>query len=214
MRHYYFIAFLLILTSCTKYKLNQPCKISFSSDYFSSSGANGNGVQYSGTATISRFTFSGLRKEGSAVEIERDFEEKNLSLSANSPFDFDFDIPVGIYTQYSVKIRLSDANSLVLKKVYEDTTKTPIVIQFDEDLDLLFSSNANTKELQKKEKYNCSLIWNYDLLFAGITSQNISNASTKAYDGVESVVIDATNNADLFDKIKKNIQNSLQVKIQ
>lgn len=213
MMKLFFLIFLTILSvSCKKHNLNKPCTIALENSFSTSNNASDE--NYSAEAKITRITFFGEREEGSAVEIEQLFDNQLILFKQNNALGIDFDIPVGIYTNYNLKIRLAIANSLEIKKEGNNASQKPITIHFEDDLDLNFLSTSKTNELKKKQHYAAKLSWDFDALFLGVTSQALDNAPTTIVGGKATVIISENSNKELFVSIKKNISSALQIKIE
>lgn len=208
------LLFLLIVISlsCSKYKLNQPCTLQFQSDYISTS--NPIDENYSGSLNVTSITFSGEREKGDAVEIKKVLETKSMEIGKGIAFDTPIDIPVGIYTNYNVKIRLSDYNSIRIEKNITNGINKPILIEINEGLELIFLASEKSPELKKKEMYTANLIWNLNQLFAGLSNQSINNAPTVLIDGIETVVVNTISNPDILIKIKENLPKAIQLIIE
>ena len=212
MKCFLFFLLVVISFSCSKYKLNQPCTLELQSDYISSS--NPNDEKFSGTLNVTSITFSGQREKGDPVEIKKELSEKTMALGEGVVFDTPIDIPVGTYTSYNIKVSLSANNSLRISKNVTNGANKPILIEIDEVLDLTFTAKENTPELEKKQIYQAVLVWNFNQLFAGLSSQSINNSPTVFINGIETVVISSTSNTDKLTKIKSNLSKALELKIE
>ena len=212
MKNISVILFLLLLFGCSKHKLKQPCTIHLSTKFVPQ--GNVNDVMYSGDMNVSRITFSGERKEGTAVEIEQEFENGHFELVQNQSLAICMDVPVGTYHEFEFKLRLDQDNSLDLIKANYGPTSKPILIRFSDDLNLKFRNTEKSPELRKKEDYNCVLIWDFGGLLAGISNIDIENGETQMIDGVEHVVMSNTTNHDLFIKVKGNLKESMRAKFE
>lgn len=212
MRFVFIFSAVLFLTACSKAKLNQPCTIQFKSDFISSNG-NNNDV-YTGTMSISRILFTGSRKKGANVEIEKELADLKAELTQNNLMGVDMNIPIGEYNEFDVKIRLSKTNSLTLRKNLEPQVQLPVVIQISKDLDLSFKRYDKSEELEKDQTYGCILTWNFFKLFTGFNNQQWVNATSSMLDGEEVILINETNNVNLYQLVLNNIDGSLSAKFE
>lgn len=209
----YFFIIVILLVSCSKHKLKQPCTLQISTSFKETGGGNGN-LDNEGTINLHRITFTGVREEGDDVEIEMEPESKTLFLGEQSASGLNLDIPVGVYKEFQLKIRLNENNSLELTKKSNSPVQDPLIIQLSDDIDLIFAGKSKTSELKKHETYDCKLIWDYNVLFAGINGMSWANAQISNVQGQNVVLINETINTLIFDKIKSNLSHALTVKIE
>lgn len=215
MKKFLSVLFLgLVLASCSKYKLKQPCTLNLKTQFIPAGGGTGDNIQYQGSFKVTRFTFSGMRSEGQAVEIEQIPQQETLELSQGIDLGVTYDIPVGTYESFQLKVRLNATNSLELIKKSLGAATLPILIQFSEDLDLLFTSQGKSKELKKKTTYQATMVWDFAGLMAGINAQDLNTANTSVVNGVEFVVLNTSMNVNLFKKVQSNLNSSMRLKLE
>ncbi|MGV3631758.1 MAG: hypothetical protein ACO1O6_11165 [Bacteroidota bacterium] len=202
-----YAAFLFVfLLSCTKYKYSKPCTISFKTEFVS---ADPETDVKNMKLCADRITFSGERTKSVPVEIEKELNGATFQLKNQEALTLDMDIPVGIYENYTVKLRLCPDNSFhFIRKDYNNFEKN-IVINFDSDIDLVFNSGVISPELKKDKNYTVSLVFDIDAIFSGIDEEDLENASN----GSGAAVINENQSPELLQVIKNNLKKSVSVKI-
>lgn len=206
----YFLFLLILVSSCKKYKYSKPCSLDFESVFISSNEEN---KQAKINLTINKITFSGERKESVSVEIEKNLDMKLFVLAHQSKVGINMDIPIGTYQTYSLKIRLSSDSSFTFLKPTTQWIQKPVIINFNDDLDLIFKNLQASMKLEKKKSYVLRLYIDNDLIFKNIDSQTLQWASTMPVNGVNTIVINSAMNTGLLTQIKKNLQEALTLEI-
>ncbi|MCE3294582.1 MAG: hypothetical protein K0R65_296 [Crocinitomicaceae bacterium] len=196
-----------VLLSCNKYKYSKPCSINFKTEFVS---ADPDAKEKTSVKlNVERITLNGERTESGPVEIEKKLNGSAFELKDGKEFDLDMDIPVGTYESYTLKMRLSSANSFRLQRNTYNNFDKNIVVSFDSDIDLVFNSSSISPKLEKDKNYNVSLVFDIDAIFAGIDEEDLENASN----GSGAALINANQSPELLQIIKSNLNNSISVKI-
>ncbi len=203
-----YVAFLFVfLLSCNKYKYSKPCSVNLKAEFESADPDSE--LNTSVNLSVERLTFSGERTKAGPVEIEKELNGASYKLENEQALGLSMDIPIGSYSNYTFKLRLSPENSFHLnRKNYKNFQ--PIIVTFKSDIDLEFNSSAISPELEKNKAYDVSLLFDVDALFSGITDEDLENAITP---GNNAIVIHENKNSNLLQIIKSNLVKSLSVKI-
>lgn len=203
------VAFLL--SSCEKYKLNQPAYLSFQWDFFNNSSSNEKATISSGSFYIDEFEVSGKRVKGSEIDIEQKFPVQNTSFTSKGSLGLSMDIPVGDYTEFSVELNVKDAGIPCMRLVgaYNDGSMvTPVLIEWNVPKSLIFKP-ANGFTLKKKEDYKITLGIDVNRLFSNVSTSQWEQASVTPEGGIPTIVVRDNYNISIFNDIENQLNSAL-----
>ncbi len=160
----------------------------------------------SGTANITRF-----RLEAKTAQSSIEITTRNLmavDLFALNPSVVTAALDTGIYKEIEVRVdftRMADTSAIPLKLkgsfTAADGTITPVELDINQDLTI--KAEASNVMLHNTGDISTLVQLHLDKMVAGITASDLSSASLTG--GV--IVISDNSNANLFNKIRLNVEN-------
>lgn len=199
--------------SCNrKWKKTAPAGFSIQLEK-SSAGNNFLSFQ-SGTIYLDKFGIEGDRKQGDNVLFEDEFESSsqiNVSTSVITPA-LSYDIPQGTYTELRMDIRIREnngGNSIILNGMYDNgSVLTPVLFEFSDKVDIrVFASSSGGSEitLMEDEQTTATITFGIISWFGTVTTNMLDNASLTDIGGVMTIVINESENNNIYDVVVNRI---------
>lgn len=224
MRVLYLLLILVVLGSgCEKYNLKQPAYLNFNWKFHSQTSSQGQVSIDRGYFYTTGFSVSGTRVKGSPVQISQSLTaEQKVEFITQSPLGISLDIPMGDYTEFTMKTLISNSNNPCIRlegTFYKGSEPVPLIIEW-KNLDELNFKILNPLALEKKKHYKVYIGFDVNKLFSTVTSTLLDNAPISNENGVPTLVIrDPNGNPDmpgaqLFNKITAQIPNALVLTVE
>ncbi len=207
----------LALSSCKKWELKQPASLSMNWKFNNTSTSN-NAVQInSGYFYASEFSLNGSREEGEDVSITKSIISTKFSFSESNYLNFNIDVPMGDYKNFDVGIKLDNSQSESPIRLYGSFTKDsvtyPVKIEWVK-LDLLQFHAINAFSLIRKKSYNLYICMDVQKLLDNISSNFWMSASMSMENGVPTLIVNESTNANLYSKINTNLSSALTIQVE
>jgi hypothetical protein len=214
MPRYWLFLLIALLGSagCKKYNLNQPAYLSFSWEL--ANVQNGGSTVSGGYVYPSKISLTGDREEGADVSIEQTLPAIAATFSAESNFSVNIDAPMGKYKTMSLKMELDATQSVPVSLRGTATVQgTPVIfsIEWYEAIPLDFQAGEQF-DFKKKESYDMKLVLDCAKLFEDVTQDRWDAAVVSSEPNGPTVKIREDVNHDLFEIIKGNIAEALELK--
>jgi hypothetical protein len=217
MRVLYLLLILVAVgTGCEKYNLKQPAYLDLNWRFHSVCNSMGNITIERGFFYSKEFTVSGIREEGSAVEITKSLPVQKVQFSTQDNLSISLDVPMGDYTEFSLKTIIDKSNNPSVRlegTFYKGSEPVAMVVEWT-DLDDLNFKILNPFSLKKKKNYQVYIGFDVAQLFSTVSSSLLNSAPIANQNGVPTLVINSGNNVQLFHKITEQIPNALVLKVE
>jgi hypothetical protein len=203
-------------TGCEKYNLKQPAYLDLNWRFHSVCNSMGNITIERGFFYSKEFTVSGIREEGSAVEITKSLPVQKVQFSTQDNLSISLDVPMGDYTEFSLKTIIDKSNNPSVRlegTFYKGSEPVAMVVEWT-DLDDLNFKILNPFSLKKKKNYQVYIGFDVAQLFSTVSSSLLNSAPIANQNGVPTLVINSGNNVQLFHKITEQIPNALVLKVE
>jgi hypothetical protein len=179
-----------------------------------------------GSVLISEIGFKGKRSKGAQVQfVDYYTKAKKVEFNNQSKNQFSYEIPQGNYTDIELSLTISKSakeqeESLVvlqLKGQYKTNNgeKIPLQVDFREMQKITKKAVSTRKDsnivLYALEVTQVDIRINSNKLFKTIDRFRLENANRTVKNEKEQIVIDETNNENIFKELVKNIDSSVQV---
>jgi hypothetical protein len=220
-----FVAFIILFASCgTKWKETTNVGVRFSmlqnsNKFFSTTSA---------TMVVGEIDFSGIRKEGGNVSFSR-VETTPLSLTLNNwttaSYSDSYDIPQGVYTSINLVVKAVSQNAVPSISVSGTFTKMPDTMDLDDKpqtTPVLFELNSGENFTMNAAATNgsnqivliagtpatCQITFDAGYWFATVTENQFKNATKYKVNGVNTIVINETQNEDIYSLVVARINQT------
>lgn len=218
MRVLYLLLILVVLGSgCEKYNLKQPAYLNFNWKFHSQSSSQGQASIDRGYFYTTGFSVSGTRVKGSPVQISQTLtSEQKVEFITQSPLGISLDIPMGDYTEFTMKTLVSNSNNPCIRLegiFYKGAEPVNLVIEWSE-LDELNFKILNSFALEKKKHYKVYIGFDIAKLFATVPSSLMASPSTYNQNGTPTVIINKDCNVQMFNLITAQIPNALVLTVE
>ena len=220
------LGLILSVLSCEKNELKKPTKITFefNTDQSISIVIDINTIEF----TLSELNISGKRIKGDPINFTRSLTTPlQLNLNGVSQPELDFDIPQGDYTELLVSFKNETNNttpSIFINGNYKLTLGPIVDVIIELNSEHIFSvpTNFNGKNsitLEKSTKKKIITTLNYGYWLSSISSTDLDNADLTIGNsgqglGNSTILINSTNNIDLFNKFVANLNGNNSAKIE
>lgn len=220
MRALYLLLILVVLGSgCEKYNLKQPAYMAVNWRFANTSNAQGNYSITNGYFYSKSFVISGTREKGSPVEITKDLPDQlnKIQFSTQNDLGISLDVPMGDYTEFTLKTLLDKSNipCLKLEGTYtKGNLVYPMRIEWS-NLDELNFKVQNPFFLKKKKNYKIFIGFDVSKLL-NIANTFLQSPPIVIEDGVEKVVLTGPNapGGQMFTAITEQLPNSLVITVE
>lgn len=203
---------LILLTACKKNQLKQPTDISVSIDINREQSTDGHLSFQDGYIRLASFSVEGIRQEGADVELEKEFEQGNLTyFNASSPVsNLDIEIPQGSYTSLDIAFNVFDDNdetTIRVEGLYTNQANDTYPIIFEFASSEYFSINSEADDgasiiVLDKDILSTVLIKLDPIYWFDIISYNMfDNASLEEVNGSMSIVVNENTNENIYDLV-------------
>lgn len=220
MRVLYLLLILVVVgTGCEKYNLKQPAYLNLNWRFHSTSNSMGNVAIEKGFFYSKEFTVSGTRVKGSAVQITQSLPVQKVQFSTQDDLAISLDVPMGDYTEFSLKTILDKSNNPCLRLngfVYKGTEAIPLVIEWAQ-LDELKFKILNPFSLKKKKNYKVFIGFDVAKLLSTISSSQWAQAPQSIENGVSTIVIRSgigQPSAQIFNEITEQLPYALVLTVE
>lgn len=204
--------------------LKQPTSLEFRLDVVRQASKGGRLRFTGGAINISSFSFEGEREQGDDYEFEREYANGlllNFDLSQSIP-EWQFDIPQGTYTkiEFEFEIESKGSSSLELQGRFidEDGEEFPLLMQlsaFDYfEVDARNAQGGREIILVEGSPAIGELIFDPNHWFEEIDLEDLDEAEFTEYNGLETLLINDSLNADLLDDLKSELDEKLTLIIR
>lgn len=204
------------VSSCKKYRLNQPAYLNFSWNFFNNSQNYNNVIIESGSFYIDQLSIDGKRSEGQDVEIDQNIPYTQTTFHADGSLGLSLDVPVGDYTDFHVALNVNNQSTPCLSlrgKFINGAEEIPVIIEWNVSKKLEFKSE-NGFSLKKKKDYKVTLGTDMSKLFSSISAVQWATANKLNVQGVQTIVVKDTFNEWIYLEINKQLSNSLVLTVQ
>ncbi|AEA44065.1 hypothetical protein [Fluviicola taffensis] len=217
MRVLYLLLILVVVgTGCEKYNLKQPAYLSLNWKFNSTTSSQGNARIEKGFFYSKEFTVNGTRVKGSPVSITQSLPVQKVEFTTQNDLGISLDIPMGDYTEFTIKTIIDKANNPCLKlegTFYKGQEPIPMVIEWKQ-LDELSFKILNPFSLEKKKDYKVYIGFDAEKLFENISNTKWSQVGYTNENGVTTLVINDGNNIQLFNTITEQLPNALVLTVE
>lgn len=205
-----------LFLGCEKYRLKQPCYLSFKWNFYNDGQNSEEPVVLSGYFYPKKLDVHGERYEGPEVDIEQSLPPVKVSFVSQGDLHMNMDIPVGDYDRFNVKLSVDDATQpcLVINGTCVVNGNTlPFIVEWHSAIDLDFTTGSDFT-LKKKKDYTMVIGIDVHRLMEGVTYEKWNGASVTPLNGVPTVVIRGgssgpNQNHVIFDQINENLEEAL-----
>nr|WP_294858121.1 hypothetical protein [uncultured Fluviicola sp.] len=222
MKVLYLLLILVVVgTGCEKYNLKQPAYLGLNWRFASTSNSQGNYTITKGYFYSKEFSISGTREKGSPVEITKNLPDplQKIQFSTQDDLGISLDIPMGDYTEFTLKALLDKTNNpcLRLEGTYTKGNLTyPMIIEWT-NLDDLSFKVQNPFFLQKKKNYKIFIGFDVNKLL-NISSSFLQSPPISMENGVETVVIRSNSGGSgpgqFYTAITEQLPNALVLTVE
>lgn len=212
---------LIAVTACKKQQLKQPTDVSFSVDINRNASNNGNLIFESGYILLSSFDVEGERQEGDPIAFSRSFSNGLLvNFDATGVIgDLNFDIPQGVYTELRVRFATFDDNgdaTITVNGSFTNSQGTDVPIRFEfmssETFEISGEDDVNSGVVVLDADMPSSAIIRLDPIywFDILTTNQLENANLVDVNGVQTILINESNNDNLYDLLADRVDESTE----
>lgn len=214
---YIFIFSLFIVTACNKWK--KPSDVKFHVDIDKTSTLGGQLNFTGGTFVLEYFDFEGERKKGDDVYFTKDFES-GLSIPFNgsqSVSELEFMIPQGEYERIDVGMRTFDDNNTICILVegiytYSGGGSIPFRFEFEESEQFKIraeNDNGGNIILDTDVSSPAKIVLDPGHWFEVVPVSFFENADTFNVSGTNTIVINKTDNDNIYNLVVDRIDESV-----
>lgn len=222
----YFLAFnfLATLSSCKKRKKwKQPTDVQIKMDINRSSMLGGNLAFNGGYAKIESLTFNGDRQESDDVTFTKTYSGGlQVPFDANnSVSEWDFDIPQGTYNNITISFHTygeAGDDHIVLTGTYKNsidlnTYPVRLEIKVEEFYNTLAKSSSGNnqiildKNIQKEGLIKLNPVYWFQL----VSVNDMDNATLINVNSVPTILINDSDNTDIFDLLSDRIDDATEI---
>ena len=168
MRVLYLLLILVVVgAGCEKYNLKQPAYLALNWKFASTNSTQGSFSITKGYFYSKELTVSGIREKGSPVEIVKSIPTQKVEFSLQNDLAISLDVPMGNYTEFSLKTVMDKSNvpCLRLEGTYTKGAEIyPMIIEWS-NVDELSFKVQNPFFLQKKKDYKVFIGFDINKLF-------------------------------------------------
>jgi len=217
---------ILSILSCEKDELKKPTKdkFEFNTDQSLSTEIEINTIKF----TLSELNILGKRVEGNPIDFKRELSTAlQLNLTGISQEELDFDIPQGEYTELLITFKNelnSTTPSILINGSYKLTQGPNVDVVVELNLEHIFSiltnlNGQNSVTLKKSNQKTIMITLNYGYWLSSISSSDLDNADLIIGNsgqglGNSTILINSTNNINLFNKFVANLNGNNSAKIE
>lgn len=218
MRALYLLLILVVLGSgCEAYRLKQPAYLNLNWKFASTSNSMGNVTISKGFFYSKEFTVSGVREKGAPVEITKNLPVQKVQFSTQDDLFISLDVPMGNYTEFNLKTLVDNTNSPSVRlegTYYKGNLPYPMVIEWT-NLDDLNFKVQNPFFLNKKKNYKVYIGFDVAKLFSTVPASKWNEVQLPNQpDGGPTLVLNKTNNVQVFNAITEQLPNALILTVE
>jgi hypothetical protein len=210
------ILFSLGVTSCKKYKLNQPAYLNLNWSFSNNTSSLNKVVLTGGFFYLDQLSISGDRKEGPQVDVDQTLPITQTQFSSTGSLGLSLDIPVGDYESFEVELSVNNnaVPSMVLYGTYFNGNENiPVEIQWSVPKKLVFKA-SNGFTLNKKEDYTLTIGSDVNELFSSVSASQWDLAAISNENGTPTLIIRENFNAAIYQDIEDQLLNSFELSIK
>lgn len=218
MRVLYLLLILVVVgAGCEKYNLKQPAYLALNWKFASTNSTQGSFSITKGYFYSKELTVSGIREKGSPVEIVKSIPTQKVEFSLQNDLAISLDVPMGNYTEFSLKTVMDKSNvpCLRLEGTYTKGAEIyPMIIEWS-NVDELSFKVQNPFFLQKKKDYKVFIGFDINKLF-DIPSSFLQAPPITNENGVQTVVLRTTSGAggQLYTRLTEQLPNALVLTVE
>jgi len=224
MRRYLFLfisVFIISFSGCKKNELKKPTDVSFKMDINRNVSKNGKLSFTDGTINIAAFDVEGERQEGGDISFSKEFPNGlliNFSSTENIP-EIEYDIPQGVYERLAISFETFDDNSditIVVNGNYTNNSGVNIPVRFEFMSSEYFSieaedySGASIIILDKNTPTNALIEFDPIFWFDIVTTNMMENADLVNLSGTQTILINDSENDNIYSMIVTRIEESTE----
>ena len=210
------ILILLGVSSCKKYKLNQPAYLNLNWSFSNNSQDLNKVVLTGGFFYLDQLSISGIRKEGPNVDVDQTLPVAQTQFTNSGSLGLSLDIPVGDYESFDVELSVNNNSipSMVLYGTYYNgNEEIPVEIQWSIPKKLVFKA-SNGFTLKKKEDYTLTIGSDVNQLLSSVSASQWDLAAISNENGTPTLIIRENFNAAIYQDIEDRLLNSLELSIK
>ncbi len=226
MKRYLALVVLISLQACSsadESDLKEPTTLEFRMDLVREATKGGALSFNGGFLILSRFTFDGDRVQGGDSYFDREYEDGlYVPFEAGTPIgDLNFMVPQGTYTEIEVEFEIESDDDLSLQAegIYtnSDGATYPVVLQL-EKLEI-FGVNArndagNSEVILTANRMNLgNITLNPVHWFSSVSIEELDEAETVDFEGVETILINEEVNEDIYDEVEDRVDELMELVI-
>jgi hypothetical protein len=209
----------LILQGCKKDDLKLPTDVSFKMDINRNLSNTGHLVFNSGSILLAAFDIEGTRQEGDPISFGKSFPQ-GLSVSfspTNNISDLFFNIPQGVYTDLDISFETFDDNgdiTILVEGQYTNQSNITFPLRFECLSSEYFSINgesgsgSSTIVLNKDTPVTSFVKFDPIYWFGTISNNKFNNADLVNIGGQMTILINESNNSDIYDIVVDRIDET------
>lgn len=216
-----FLIVVVALVGCKKNQLKTPTDVSFKMDINRNTSNDGKLVFHGGTILLAAFDVEGKRQEGDPISFSRSFPQGLLiNFDPNNGVPaIQYDIPQGVYTELTISFETFDDNgdnTIVVNGTYTNTLGTDIPVRFEflssEYFEITGEDGANSGliVLDKDTPANAHIKLDPIYWFDILTTNQMENADLVNFGGTPTILINESDNDNLYDLLADRIDESTE----
>lgn len=212
-----FISFTLI--GCKKNELKQPTDVSFKMDINRNPSNSGHLIFNSGSILLAAFEIEGTRQEGDPIAFSKSFPQ-GLSVNfspTNTISELFFNIPQGVYNDLDISFETFDDNgdiTILVEGQYTNQSSVTFPLRFEFSSSEYFSINgesssgSSTIVLNKDTPATTLITFDPIYWFGTISNNMFNNADLVNIGGQMTILINESNNSDIYDIVADRIDET------
>lgn len=209
----------LTLQGCKKNQLKIPTDVSFKMDINRNPSNTGHLVFNNGSILLAAFDIEGTRQEGDPIAFSKSFPQ-GLSVNfspTNTISDLFFNIPQGVYTDLDVSFETFDDNgdiTILVEGQYTNQSSVTFPLRFEFLSSEYFSINgesgsgSGTIVLNKDTPVSTLVKFDPIYWFGTISNNMFNNADLVNIGGQMTILINESNNSDIYDIVADRIDET------
>lgn len=209
----------LTLQGCKKDDLKLPTDVSFKMDINRNPSSTGHLVFNNGSILLAAFDIEGTRQEGDPIAFSKSFPQ-GLSINfspTNNISELFFTIPQGVYTDLDISFETFDDNggiTILVEGQYTNQSSVTFPLRFEFLSSEYFSINgksgsgSGTIVLNKDTPMSSFVKLDPIYWFGTISNNMFNNADLVNIGGQMTILINESNNSDIYDIVADRIDET------
>jgi hypothetical protein len=213
---YIILFFTLFITSCKKAELKKPTDVELSFDFKKNFNSDIKVKLISGEINLVEFGITGTRIEGDDIQFTEKIENLLIPLDGEVNTSLLYQLPQGVYDFMELKVNIvANGNSpaIILNGTFRQgpslTKNVVFTHNANESISIIGESSDNGGiVLTKTKTEKVDIIFDAIYWFETLTSEQLSVAETSLINDQETILINVSNNTNLYETIISRMNNS------